>query len=165
MLGLSCSRGHILSQAGGGHQRKRTGWISLNGMRCLIFPAPLREGPGKPTPVLRLSSSHPEGPSAQLLAEAGELQVLPPHPLASAHQTGPSQTGIFLTPSCYTPLCMLFSPSAMALGVCASVGPSSRPLWLPLPESSPSHTEHLHQPCLAFPALLLAAEPHPKAGS
>lgn len=39
--------------------------------------------------------------------------------------------------------------------------PSSRPVWLPLPKSSPPHAEHLHQPYLVFLALLLAAPSPP----
>lgn len=135
-------------------------WNVMPDFPC-TFPTPTPgRGLGKPTPVLRLSSVNPEGPSTQLLAETSQLRAPPPHRLTLAHQPGLSQAGLCLTPSCQAPRWMLFS-SARLLGVCASTVPPSRHLWLPLVKSSPPHAKHLHQPYLAFLALFLAPPPTP----
>lgn len=95
------------------------------------FPTPPGEGPGQAHSCPQALLNSPGGTSTQLPAEAGHLWALPSHPLTHARQTG-----IFLASSCQPPPWMLFYLSARELGVCASVGPSSRPLWSPWPTLS-----------------------------
>lgn len=83
---------------------------------------------------------HPEGPSTRLqVAEAGQLRTPSPAP--------PCPAGIFLTPSCHTPLpedAVLLPLSRGTQSVPPQAlppRPSDRPCTHP-----PPHAEHLHRP-------------------
>lgn len=128
----------------------------INETWCLIFLHPRGRGLGKPTPVLRPFSTHPEGPapSSRLrLGNCGHSHPTGSHMLARLARPGWNISRLLLPAS---PLDAVLPVSQGTGSLCCC-----RP-FLQAPLVAFAHAEHLYQPHLVSPALLLAA-PSPRA--